>query len=155
MARLNLTINGKSRSVDVDPKTPLIYVLRNDLGLKGAKFGCGLEQCGACRVLVDGKLEYSCSDPVDTYVGREIMTIEGIGTLSHLHSIQKAFATERAGQCGYCIPGIIIATKSLLDENPTPTYTEIKQALSDNLCRCGAHASILRAVVRAAREMAP
>lgn len=152
---INLHVNGCEHRLEVDPKTPLIYVLRNDLGLKGAKFGCGLEQCGACLVLVDGKSEYTCNTPVAAFEGRKITTIEGIGTPGDLHPIQRAFVQERAAQCGYCIPGIIVATKALLDENPDPAKGEIQEALSGNLCRCGTHAAIIKAVLRAAREMRP
>jgi nicotinate dehydrogenase subunit A len=153
MTRLTLTINGSERVVDVDPETPLIYVLRNDLKLKGAKFGCGLEQCGACMVIVDGKAEFSCSTPVAGFSGKAITTIEGIGTFDQLHPIQKAFVSEQAAQCGYCIAGIIVSTKVLLDTNSDPTDLQIREALSDHLCRCGTHASIVKAVVRAAKEM--
>jgi nicotinate dehydrogenase subunit A len=153
MTRLTLTINGSERVVDVDPETPLIYVLRNDLKLKGAKFGCGQEQCGACMVIVDGKAEFSCSTPVAGFAGKEITTIEGIGTFDQLHPIQKAFVSEQAAQCGYCIAGIIVSTKVLLDTNSDPTDLQIREALSDHLCRCGTHASIVKAVVRAAKEM--
>jgi len=153
MTHLALTINGRKRVVDVDPQTPLIYVLRNDLKLKGAKFGCGLEQCGACMVIVDGKAEFSCSTPVAAFADKAITTIEGIGTVDRLHPIQKAFVRERAAQCGYCIPGIIISTKALLDANPNPTDLQIRETLSDHLCRCGTHASIVKAVLRAAKEL--
>jgi nicotinate dehydrogenase subunit A len=153
MTRLTLTINGSERVVDVDPETPLIYVLRNDLKLKGAKFGCGQEQCGACMVIVDGKAEFSCSTPVAGFTGKAITTIEGIGTFDQLHPIQKAFVSEQAAQCGYCIAGIIVSTKVLLDTNSDPTDLQIREALSDHLCRCGTHASIVKAVVRAAKEM--
>jgi nicotinate dehydrogenase subunit A len=153
MTTLILHINGHERLMDVDPKTPLIFVLRNDLGLKGAKFGCGLEQCGACLVIVDGKTEYACNTPAAAFEGRKIVTIEGIGTPQNLHPIQQAFIKERAAQCGYCIPGMIVATKALLDTNSDPGKHEIRQALSQNLCRCGAHASIIKAVLRAAREI--
>ncbi len=153
MTHLALTINGREQIVDVDPQAPLIYVLRNDLKLKGTKFGCGLEQCGACMVIVDGKAEFSCSTPVAAFAGKAITTIEGIGTVDRLHPIQKAFITERAAQCGYCIPAIIVSTKALLDANPNPTDLQIREALSNHLCRCGTHASIVKAVLRAAREV--
>ncbi len=153
MAGINLKVNGRDHRLEVDPKTPLIYVLRNDLGLKGTKSGCGLEQCGACMVLVDGKAVYSCSTPVGTFENRQITTIEGIGTPSDLHPIQRAFVTERAAQCGYCIPGMIVAAKALLDADPNPSEAAVRQALSGNLCRCGTYAQILKAVLRAAREM--
>ena len=153
MTKITLTVNGRQQVVDVDPQTPLIYVLRNDLKLKGTKSGCGLEQCGACMVIVEGKAEFSCSTPVATFAGKAITTIEGIGTLDQLHPIQKAFLSEQAAQCGYCIPGIIVSTKALLDQNPDPTDRQIRQALADHLCRCGTHASIVKAVVRAAKEV--
>jgi nicotinate dehydrogenase subunit A len=153
LTAINITVNGESRQLDVDPQTPLIYVLRNDLQLKGAKLGCGLEQCGACRVLVDGKAEYACATPVGAFANRAITTIEGIGTAAALHPIQQAFIAERAAQCGYCIPGMIVATKALLDANPDPDETQIRAALAGHLCRCGTHARILKAVRRAAREL--
>ena len=153
MSKVSLTVNGHDHHLDVDEKTPLIYVLRNDLGLKGAKLGCGLEQCGACMVLVDGKTEFSCSTPVAAFENRAITTIEGIGTTENLHALQQAFVTERAAQCGYCIPGIMVAAKALLDTNPDPSEEEIREALLDNLCRCGTHAQIIKAVKRAAKEM--
>ena len=153
MTSLTLHINGQEHRIDADPTTPLIYVLRNDLGLKGAKFGCGLEQCGACLVIVDGETEYACNTPAGAFEGRHIVTIEGIGTPENLDPIQQAFIEERAAQCGFCTPGMIVAAKALLQTNPDPNKDEIRQALSQNLCRCGSHASILKAVLRAAREM--
>lgn len=153
MSKVLLNVNGREHSLDVDEKTPLVYVLRNDLGLKGPKIGCGLEQCGACKVIIDGKAEYSCNTPVAAVVGRTITTIEGIGTASSLHALQQAFVTERAAQCGYCIPGIIVAAKALLDANPDPSEQEIRAALADNLCRCGTHARIIKAVMRAAKDI--
>jgi nicotinate dehydrogenase subunit A len=127
-------------------------VLRNDLGLTGTKSGCGLEQCGACMVMVDGKAVYSCSTPVGTFENRQITTIEGIGTPADLHPIQAAFVAERAAQCGYCIPGMIVAAKALLDADPEPSEAAVREALAGNLCRCGTYAQILKAVMRAARE---
>ncbi len=153
MSNVSLKVNGREYRLDVDPKTPLIYVLRNDLGLKGSKFGCGQEQCGACMIIVDGKAEYSCSTPVAAFEDREITTIEGIGTAENLHVLQRAFVTERAAQCGYCIPGMIVAAKALLDADPDPGADAIREALDGNLCRCGTHAQIVAAVMRAAREM--
>ncbi|MDA1090594.1 MAG: (2Fe-2S)-binding protein [Proteobacteria bacterium] len=153
MSKVVLNVNGREHSLDVDEKTPLVYVLRNDLGLKGSKIGCGLEQCGACMVIIDGKAEYSCNTPVAAVAGRAITTIEGIGTASSLHPLQQAFVTERAAQCGYCIPGIIVAAKALLDANPDPSEQEIRLALADNLCRCGTHARIIKAVMRAAKDI--
>lgn len=153
MTTISLMVNDEQHEVEVDPKTPLIYVLRNDLGLKGVKLGCGLEQCGACLVLIDGKTEFSCSSPVSAFEGRAITTIEGIGTPDQLHPIQKAFVSERAAQCGYCIPGMIVATKALLDKTPQPSDAEIKEGLGQNLCRCGTHSAILKAVKQAAKDM--
>jgi len=153
MSKVCLTVNGQQHDLDVDEKTPLIYVLRNDLGLKGPKLGCGLEQCGACMVLVDGKAEFSCSTPVAAFDGRAITTIEGIGTVDNLYVLQQAFVTERAAQCGYCIPGVIVSAKALLDANPDPSEDDVRAALSDHLCRCGTHARIIKAVMRAAKDM--
>ena len=150
---LSLRINGVARAIASDPETPLIHVLRDELGLKGTKLGCGLEQCGACRVLVDGKAEYACATPVGAFTGRAITTIEGIGTAAALHPIQQAFIAERAAQCGYCIPGMIVATKALLDANPDPDEEQIRTALAGHLCRCGTHLRILKAVRRAARGL--
>jgi len=152
--RMALDVNGRVHHVDVDPRTPLLFVLRNDLGLTAAKFGCGLEQCGACTVIVDGNAVPSCREPVDAFVGRRITTLEGIGAPEHLHPLQRAFIDEEAAQCGYCIPGIIMAAKALLDHNSSPTDADIRHALADHLCRCGTHARILRAVHRAAKELA-
>ena len=153
MATISLIVNGQSHQLDVDPGTPLLYVLRNHLGLKGAKFGCGLEQCGACKVLVDGEPAFSCNTPVAAFPDREITTIEGIGSRDKLHPIQQAFIAERAAQCGYCVPGIIVAAEALLAADPTPDDQAINAALADHLCRCGAHSRIIKAIKRAAREM--
>jgi nicotinate dehydrogenase subunit A len=147
---ITLEVNGRVHTVRVDPGTPLLYVLRNDLGLTAAKFGCGLEQCGACKVIVDGAAVFSCREPVDSFVGRQITTLEGIGTPDHLHPLQRAFIEEQAAQCGYCIPGIIMAAKALVDRSATPTDSEIRAALAAHLCRCGTHARIIKAVKRAA-----
>ena len=152
---LALDVNGQTCRVRCDPSTPLLYILRNDLGLFGAKFGCGLEQCGACKVLVDGEALPTCRAPASSFQRRTIVTIEGLGDPEHLHPIQQAFVDEEAAQCGYCIPGMIIGTKALLDRNPDPTDDEIRDALAINLCRCGTHARILRAVRRAARAVRP
>jgi nicotinate dehydrogenase subunit A len=145
-------VNGAMRSVPAEPDTPLLYVLRNDLGLNGAKFGCGLAQCGACTVLVDGKPVRSCVTPIDTLGQSEITTVEGLGTLEHPHPLQVAFMTEQAAQCGYCIAGMIMAAKALLDRNPQPSPAEVRQGLAENLCRCGTHNRIVRAVLRAAQN---
>jgi nicotinate dehydrogenase subunit A len=145
-----LSVNGAEYRVEVEPETPLLYVLRNDLGLYGAKFGCGLEQCYACAVIVDGEAVPTCATAVEAFVGKQITTLEGIGTLDDLHPLQEAFLEEQAAQCGYCIPGIIVAAKALLDRNPKPTDAEIKEALAPHLCRCGSHPRVIRAVRRAA-----
>jgi len=148
---INLKVNGAMHSVPAEPDTPLLYVLRNDLGLNGAKFGCGLAQCGACTVLVDGKPARSCVTPIDTLGQSEITTVEGLGTLERPHPLQAAFMTEQAAQCGYCIAGVIMAAKALLDRNPQPSEAEVRHGLADNLCRCGTHNRIVRAVMRAAQ----
>jgi len=150
MARISLKVNGKARAVDTDPETPLLYVLRNDLQLNGPKFGCGLSQCGACTVIMDGKAIRSCSVPVTAARNQSITTLDGLGTPTKPHPLQKAFLEEQAGQCAYCINGMIMTAKVLLDRNPKPTDGEIKDALAGNLCRCGSHLRIVRAVKRAA-----
>ena len=150
---ISLTVNGSEVAVAADPDTPLLDVLRNHLGLVGAKFGCGLEQCGCCMVLVDGRPEKSCGKAVSTVAGRQIVTIEGLGTREQPHPLQQAFLDEQAGQCGYCLPGIIVTAKALLDQNPAPSRAEIALALDDNICRCGSHVRILRAVERAAARI--
>jgi nicotinate dehydrogenase subunit A len=149
----SLSVNGRLHAVAAAPDTPLLYVLRNDLGLKGARFGCGLGQCGACTVIVDGRPVQSCDVPVATVQGQQITTIESLGTPEQPHPLQRAFIAEQAGQCGYCLSGIIMAAKALLDRNPDPDEADIRAALSRNLCRCGSHDRILRAISRAAREM--
>lgn len=141
-----LHVNGRQSEVDADPETPLLYILRNDLKLKGTRFGCGLGQCGACTVIVDGKAVQSCDVPVGAVSGKAITTIEGIGTLAEPHPLQRAFIAQQAAQCGYCASGIIMAAKALLDENPSPSEDEIRAALERNLCRCGTHVRILRAI---------
>jgi nicotinate dehydrogenase subunit A len=151
MEPTTLTINGRSVSVTAGRDTPLLDVLRNRLGLVGTKFGCGQEQCGCCMVLVDGRPEKSCGKPLSTVAGKEITTIEGLGTRERPHPLQQAFLDEQAGQCGYCLSGILISAKALLDRNPSPSRVEIAEALDDNICRCGSHIRILRAVERAAR----
>jgi nicotinate dehydrogenase subunit A len=148
---ISLKVNGVSRSVPAEPDTPLLYVLRNDLELNGAKFGCGLAQCGACTVLIDGKAVRSCVTPISAVATNEITTIEGIGSLDKPHALQRAFIEEQAAQCGYCINGMIMSAKELLDRNPRPSEAEVRAALADNLCRCGTHARIIRAVLRAAQ----
>ena len=148
-----IEVNGKVHEVDADPETPLLYVLRNDLALNGAKFGCGLGQCGACTVLVDGKAVFSCITPISTLAGRRIRTVEGLGTIERPGPMQRAFIEEQAAQCGYCIPGMMMRAQALLETNPAPSDAEIRKALEPNLCRCGTHMRILRAVGRAAQLM--
>jgi nicotinate dehydrogenase subunit A len=150
---ITLIVNGKKSRLDVNPETRLLYVLRNDLGLNGPKFGCGLGQCGACTVIMDGAAIRSCLLPVSSAEGKNIITLEGLGTAEKPHPLQKAFIEEQAAQCGYCINGMIMASKALLDRNSDPTDSEIRLALESNLCRCGAHNNIIRAVRRAAMEM--
>ena len=154
MARISLKVNGKARAVDVDPSTPLLYVLRDDLGLNGPRFGCGLSQCGACTVIMDGNTVRSCSVPVTSARNRNITTLEGLGSVAHPHPLQKAFIEEQAAQCGFCMNGIVMTAKVLLDKNPNPTDADIRRALDDVLCRCGSHLRVIRAVKRAARETA-
>ena len=150
MARISLRVNNQSRVVDTDPTTPLLYVLRDDLELHGPRFGCGLGQCGACTVIMDGNAVRSCSVPVTAAQNRSITTLEGLGSLEHPHFLQTAFIEEQAAQCGYCMNGMIMTAKVLLDKNPHPTDDQIKQALNGNLCRCGSHVRVIRAVKRAA-----
>src|ERR1700674_127946 len=150
MPSIDLTVNGKIVSVGADGDTPLLDVLRNHLGLVGTKFGCGLEQCGCCMVLVDERPEKSCGKALSTVAGKNVLTIEGLGTPDRPHPLQQAFLEEQAGQCGYCLSGILISAKALLDRNPSPSRAQIAAALDDNICRCGSHIRILRAVERAA-----
>ena len=147
---LTINVNGAPHTVDADAETPLLYVLRNDLKLKGARFGCGLGQCGACMVIIDGKAVPSCDIPVSAVAGKAVTTIEGIGGGDRLHPLQQAFIEEQAAQCGYCASGIIMTAKALLDAKPRASDAEIKAALARNLCRCGTHQRILRASRNAA-----
>src|SRR3954471_16388601 len=147
---ISLNVNGRPVSIAADAATPLLDVLRNQLDLKGARYGCGLEQCGSCMVLLDGEPIYACSREIGTVAGRSITTIEGLGSAVQPHPLQQAFLDEQAGQCGYCLSGIVISAKALLDSNPSPTRADIAAALDKNLCRCGAHPRILRAVEKAA-----
>src|SRR5579862_6584230 len=149
----SFTVNGRAVDVSAGGDTPLLDVLRNHLGLRGTKFGCGLEQCGTCMVLVDGSPEKSCGKAVSTVAGKSVLTIEGLGSPEHPHPLQAAFLDEQAGQCGYCLSGILISAKALLDRNASPTRAEIATALDDNICRCGSHLRILRAVEHAAAAM--
>ena len=154
MAKISLRVNGKTQTVEVEPEMPLLYALRNDLQLNGPKFGCGLAQCGACTVIMDGNAIRSCVTPVSAAQNKPVTTLEGLGNTKKMHKIQQAFVDEQAVQCGYCINGMIMSTKALLDKNPKPTDSQIKEALSGNLCRCGTHIRILRAVKRASGQLA-
>jgi nicotinate dehydrogenase subunit A len=149
-----IAVNGKLHLVDAEPDTPLLYVLRNDLGLNGPKFGCGLGQCGACAAIVGGKLSRTCSIALRDVGEDQITTLEGLGTVQNLHPLQKAFIDEQAAQCGYCSNGMIMAAKALLDRNRNPSEDEIRNALADQLCRCGVHNRVVRAVRRAAGALA-
>jgi nicotinate dehydrogenase subunit A len=148
-----LTVNGQSRDIESDLATPLLYVLRNDLALNAAKFGCGLGQCGACTVLVDGRSVFSCIMPIAAVAGREVTTLEGLGTRQNPSPLQRAFIEEQAAQCGYCIAGMIMRAEVLLKKNASPTDQEIREHMQTNLCRCGTHMRIVRAVRRAANAM--
>lgn len=148
--RFAININGQRRIVEAEPDEPLLYVLRDDLQLNGPKFGCGLSQCGACTVIMDGEAIRSCVTPTSEAAGHDVTTLEGLGGLDEPHPIQQAFIDEQAAQCGYCINGMIMTTKALLDKNPNPADEVIREALAGNLCRCGTHTRILRAVKRAA-----
>jgi nicotinate dehydrogenase subunit A len=152
---LTLNVNGKSHQIRVDdPEMPLLYALREDLGLHGPRFGCGLAQCGACTVQVDGKAVRSCVYPVKVAAGRKVITLEGLASGKKLHPLQQAFIEEQAVQCGYCINGMIMQAKELLDANKRPSEAEIRQALANNLCRCGTHVRIVRAIKRASEMLA-
>jgi nicotinate dehydrogenase subunit A len=150
---IRLVVNGQAREVAADPETPLLYVLRNDLGLTGTKFGCGLGQCGSCTVLVGGQAVRSCIVPVQAVAGQAVTTIEGLGSPERPHPLQAAFIEEQAVQCGYCTPGIVMAAKAALDQTPRPTEAQLKNALDGVLCRCGTHDRVIRAVMRAAATM--
>jgi len=145
---IQLIVNGGAHEVAAEPETPLLYVLRNDLKLKGTRFGCGHGQCGACTVVIDGKAVQSCDLPVSAAAGKAITTVEGLAADGRLHPLQQAFIAEQAAQCGYCVSGIIMAAKALLDAKPKPSEAEIRTALKGNLCRCGTHHRILRAIRR-------
>jgi nicotinate dehydrogenase subunit A len=153
MSVLNLKVNGQSHSLDVDPATPLLYVLSDDLALRGPKFGCGLGQCGSCTVIVKGNAIRSCITPVDAMAGSEITTLEGLGTIEKPHPIQKAFIDEQAMQCGFCINGVIMTAKAFLDRNPKATDAQIRQAMSGVLCRCHGNGRMIRAIKRYAQEV--
>ena len=154
MARISLTVNGRSHAVDVDVETPLLYVLADDLALNGPKFGCGLGQCGACTVIVRGRAIRSCVAPVGTIGGAEITTLEGLGTAERPHPLQKAFIDEQAAQCGFCLSGVILTAKAFLDQNPKATDAQIAQALSGVLCRCFTNTRMLAAIRRYAQGKA-
>ena len=150
--KLTLDVNGKSAQLEIDdPQMPLLYALRDNLGLRGPRFGCGLAQCGACTVLVDGQAMRSCVYPVSAVGKAKVTTLEGLGSSAHPHPLQQAFIDEQAAQCGYCINGMIMQAKAFLDQNPQPSEAEIKAALEGNLCRCGTHLRIVRAIKKAAR----
>jgi nicotinate dehydrogenase subunit A len=148
-----ITVNGRMHEVAADAETPLLYVLRNETGCKGVRYGCGLGQCGTCTVIIDGKAVQSCDVPVSAVANKAITTVEGIGSADHPHPLQRAFIEEQAAQCGYCATGIIMSAKALLDVNHSPSDDDVKAALAKNLCRCGTHQRILRAVKRAAAEL--
>lgn len=152
MSTINLTVNGHAHTVDVDPATPLLYVLSDDLQLRGPKFGCGLGQCGACTVIVHGRAVRSCVTQVGAMKGAEITTLEGLGSIDRPHPLQRAFIDEQAAQCGFCLSGVILTAKVLVDTNPNPSDSDIQQALSGVLCRCFVHTRMLRAIKRYARE---
>jgi nicotinate dehydrogenase subunit A len=151
---IRLSVNGSIHDVNAAPDTALLYVLRNDLELNGPKYGCGLGECGACAVLIDGVAARACVIPIEGCVGRDIVTLEGLGSRDHPDPVQQAFITEQAAQCGYCLNGMIISIKALLNRNPKPSEAEALEALRYNLCRCGAHIEITRAAMRAAGRLA-
>lgn len=150
---MNLTVNGQTHSVDIDPSTPLLYVLSDDLALRGPKFGCGLGQCGCCTVLIKGRPVRSCITPVSSVAGSEITTLEGLGTVETPHPIQKAFVDEQAMQCGFCLSGVMLTAKVALDRNPRATDAQLQQALSNVLCRCGAHTRMMKAIKKYQQEV--
>jgi nicotinate dehydrogenase subunit A len=152
MSSIALKVNGRSHVVDIDPATPLLYVLSDDLALRGPKFGCGLGQCGSCTVIVGGRAVRSCVTTVGSLNGAEVTTLEGLGTVESPHPIQKAFIEEQAAQCGFCLSGVILTAASLIDRNPRATDADIQQAMSTVLCRCFAHTRMLRAIKRYAQE---
>lgn len=154
-AQVQISVNGRPHRVEATPETPLLYVLRNELRLNAAKYGCGLSRCGACTVHVDGEAVHSCVVTVGELAGREVTTLEGLGDADRLHPLQQAFLDEQAAQCGYCIPGIVMTAAALLKRNPAPSDGEIREALEGKLCRCGSHPRILRAIRRAAEAAAP
>jgi aerobic-type carbon monoxide dehydrogenase small subunit (CoxS/CutS family) len=154
MSLFNLKVDGRSQSVDVDPSTPLLYVLSDDLQLNGPKLGCGLGQCGACTVIMNGQAIRSCITPVSAVGQNEVTTLAGIGTVAQPHPLQKAFIDEQAAQCGFCLSGVVLTAKALLDRNPRASDAQIQQAMSGVLCRCFTHTRMLRAIKQAQREVA-
>jgi nicotinate dehydrogenase subunit A len=152
MARISLKVNGKTRVVEADPNTPLLYVLRDNLSLHGPRFGCGLGQCGACTVLVDGNTMRSCMLPASAAENKSVTTLEGLGSVAHPHAIQAAFVEEQAAQCGYCMNGMVMGAKALLDKNPHPSVSDIKRSLNGYICRCGTHLRVIRAILRASNS---
>lgn len=150
---IQFTVNGRAHEIGCAPTTPLLDVLRGPLQLRGTRHGCGLEQCGACRVLIDGAPAFSCTREIGTLQGRTVLTVESLGTVEKPHALQQAFLDEQAGQCGYCLSGILISAKALLDRNPSPTREDVVAALDPHLCRCGTHGRIVRAVLRAAARL--
>ena len=153
MARISLKVNNKTQVVNVDPSTPLLYVLRDNLELNGPRFGCGLAQCGACTVIMDGNAIRSCVTPVSAAQNHNLTTLEGLGSVAKPHALQAAFIEEQAAQCGFCMNGMIMNAKVLIDKNPSPTDDDIKRALDPILCRCGSHLRVIRAIQRAAKSM--
>src|SRR5438093_8875850 len=153
MSSIALKVNGQSHVVDVDPTTPLLYVLSDDLALRGPKFGCGLGQCGACTVIVGGRAVRSCVTPVSSVGGADVTTLEGLGTVERPHAIQRAFIDEQAAQCGFCLSGVILTAKAFIDQRPKASDVEIKQALSGVLCRCFTHLRMMKAITRYARSL--
>ena len=155
MAKLTLRVNGQTRDVEVDdPDMPLLYLLRDEIGLTGTRFGCGLAQCGACTVLIDGRATRSCVTPAGAVAGQAITTIEGLGSPERPDPVQAAFIAEQAAQCGYCTAGLVVTARAFLEQHRRPTEDEVKTALAGNLCRCGSHLRVIRAVMRAAAAMA-
>ena len=154
MADTRLLVNGVPHEVAAGPDTPLLYVLRNDLGLKGTRFGCGANQCGACHVLIDGRSLPACDMPLWAAQGKAVVTVEGLGVGGRLHAVQQAMLDEQAGQCGYCLSGILVSAAALLQQTPNPDEAQVRAALDKHLCRCGSHNRIVRAVLRAAEQLA-
>ena len=153
MAGIHFEVNGVAREINAAGNTPLLYALRNDLGLAATRFGCGSGECGACHVLIDGQAVASCDTPLWAAAGKKITTVEGLGSAGRPHPLQAALLAEQAGQCGYCLSGIMISAAALLERNPDPDATAVREALDRNLCRCGAHNRVVRAVLRAARQI--